>query len=449
MKKDIVVPELGESITQGILVEWLKKTGDTVAEGDELFELETDKATLAVPSTASGLLKTLVEEGDEVQVGQIVAEVDSDGASADDVSTGNDSSTTLPEEEDGKLVEEKSLPPEPSISDPSEPTDAALKGHEALSPAVRHLLSEHDLDPEQIVGTGKEGRLTKADVLAHIKENEQPTKDRPQQDVVAQTPLPNAEKKEQAPPKQRQPTKAAVETLSDENNRQRRVPMPTIRRRTAERLVKAQQDAAFLTTFNEVNMNNIMNLRNRYKDSFEKKHGIKLGFMSFFVKASCSALQNFPAVNAMIDGEDIVYNNYYDIGIAVSTDRGLVVPVIKSADMLSFSEIEKRIVDFGDRARRKRLTLDELMGGTFTISNGGVFGSLLSTPIPNPPQTAILGLHAIQKRAVVIDDTIVIQPMMYLALSYDHRLIDGKEAVTFLKHIRDLVENPERIMLEV
>ena len=414
MSEEVKIPEIGESITSGFLTVWLKQEGQAVSEGEDLYELETDKATLAVPSPSAGVLHIQVEADTEVSVGQVVATLDA-VATLEVAAT---APTTPPSEAPSGLAT----------------APAALASRVAeeppLSPAVRRLVEEHALDPGTIKGTGKGDRLTKADVLQAIESQ-----------ATASAPSPAAPVSEKTP--------GAAVPGADHDRRQTREKMTAIRRRIAERLVQSKQSSAHLTTFNEIDMQRVIDMRTRYRDQFEKKHGIRLGFMSFFVKACCRALKSFPVVNAMIDGQEIVYNHFYDIGVAVSTERGLIVPVIRDADRKSFAEIESQIVSFVTRAKEKKLTVDELTGGTFTITNGGVFGSLLSTPIPNPPQTAILGMHTIQKRAVVIDDIIEVRPMMYVALSYDHRLIDGRDAVRFLVKVKQFVEDPQQMMLEL
>ncbi len=399
MKEDVLVPSVGESITSGILTAWIKKEGEQVEEGEDLFELETDKATVAVPAPADGSLHILIEEGQEVEIGQVVG----------DLTVAED---TAPSAEAKK--EEK-----PAASTTPTATRKRMAAAEGagLSPAVRRIVNEYGLSVTDLKGSGPKGRITKEDALRGAE----------------------AKKKTGAAP-------AAVVPTSE---RQTRVPMSRLRQTIANRLVQARHEIALLTTFNEINMENVMALRKRYGEQFEKNHGVRLGFMSFFVKACCQALQRFPGVNGMIDGQEIVYNNFYDIGVAVSTERGLLVPVLRDADMMSFAEIEKTILDLAQRAREKKIAPDELAGGTFTITNGGVFGSLLSTPLPNYPQTAILGMHAIQKRPIALEDQVVIKPMMYVALSYDHRLIDGREAVQFLVAVKTLVEDPQSLLLDV
>ena len=386
MPVDVILPELGESVTDAILVEWLKSDGEAVAVDEPLAVIETDKADVELPAPSAGVLHTLKADGDTIEVGETIATID----------------------EDGKVVTKAPVPEEA----------------DGLSPAVRRLVTEHDLDPAAITGTGKDGRLTKEDVLAYL-------------DTMADPPV--SEPEAPAPP----PAPVAS------GDGERREPMSQIRTRIAERLVSAQQTAAMLTTFNEVDMSGIFDLRAKYKEMFADVHGVSLGLMSFFVRACVIALQDYPDVNASIDDSDIVYRDYVNMGIAVGTDRGLVVPVMKSAERMSFATIESEIKRVALSAREGKLGLDELSGGTFTITNGGVFGSLLSTPILNSPQTGILGMHAIQNRPIAVGDEVVVRPMMYLALTYDHRLIDGQTSVTFLVRVKDLLEDPARMMLEV
>ena len=404
MAIDIVVPTLGESVKEATVAKWLKKVGDNVAVDEALVELETDKVTLEVNASAAGVLKEIkVQSGSNVEVGAILGSI-SEGSSA---------VTTAPKE----------TPKAQQVAAKPASNDAGTKTNDAfLSPAVRKLVDDNKVDTSSISGTGKDGRLTKGDVLEALNS---PAKTAP----AAKTPA--------AP---RSEAKA---------DREERVKMTRLRQRIAERLKEAQNTAAMLTTFNEVDMSHVIALRNQYKESFEKKHGVKLGFMSFFVKAAIQALKDFPAVNAEIDGTDIVYKNYYDIGVAVSTPTGLVVPVVRDADIKGFAAIEKEIGELGVAARDGKLGVDALTGGTFTITNGGVFGSLMSTPIINPPQSAILGMHATKERAVVVGGQVVARPMMYIALSYDHRIIDGKEAVSFLVRIKDAIEDPQRLLLDV
>ena len=406
---DVKVPEVGESITEGILAGWLKEDGELVQAGEALFELETDKITLTVEAQEEGRIALLVQEGATVGVGQVVARIDT-------------------------AQEKPAGDPRSEQSEPAHHPRSEQEPMPPLSPAVRRLVQEHGLDPQAIPGSGKEGRLTKEDVLRFLEQRGQEQEKSPP-DQPAPPPLP-------ARP-------APVTALPD--RRQTREPMSSLRQRIAQRMVEAQQTAAILTTFNEVDMTEVMAWRVRHRDAFEKRHGVRLGFMSFFVKAALDALRLVPHLNAQIEGDSIVQNHYHDIGVAVGTDRGLVVPVLRDADRLGFAEIELAIADLASRAQARKLELSELTGGTFTISNGGVYGSLLSTPILNPPQSGILGLHGIKKRPVAVgdDDRIEVRPMMYLALSYDHRLVDGKEAVTFLRRIVECIERPERMMLEV
>jgi len=409
MKEDILVPAVGESITSGILTAWIKKQGEQVEEGEDLFELETDKATVAVPAPADGTLHILIEEGREVEIGQVVG----------DLTVAEDAAPPAETKEEEK--------PAASTGPAATRKRAAAVEAAGLSPAVRRIVNEYGLSEADLKGSGPKGRITKEDALRAAEAKEK----------IAAAPAATAGSTE---------ARAAVVRSSE---RQTRAPMSRLRQTIADRLVQARHEIALLTTFNEVNMENVVALRKRYGESFEKNHRVRLGFMSFFVKACCQALQRFPKVNAMIDGREIIYNNFYDIGVAVSTERGLLVPVLRDADMMSFAEIEKTILDLSQRARQKKIAPDELAGGTFTITNGGVFGSLLSTPLPNYPQSAILGMHAIQKRPIAVEDQVVIKPMMYVALSYDHRLIDGREAVQFLAAVKTLVEDPQSLLLDV
>lgn len=403
MMIELKVPALSESVSEGTLLSWLKQEGEAVAQGENLIDLETDKVVLELPAPKSGVLsKILKQNGEVVRPGEVLALIDTEARAAVPASL---SPSALPkgEKDTGSL---------------REPQVKAAAVEPALSPSVRKLAAEHDLDPAQISGSGRGGRITREDVLAQLEKS--------------------------APPS----VQIAAAAMSGERPEQR-VAMTRLRARVAERLVEAQQTAAILTTFNEVNMQPVMELRSRYKEKFEKKHGIKLGFMSFFVKAAVAALKKFPVVNASIDGGDIVYHGYFDIGIAVGSPRGLVVPVVRDADQLPFAGIEKQIVEYGSRANDGKLTIEELTGGTFSISNGGVFGSMMSTPILNPPQSAILGMHKTYERPIAENGQVVIRPMMYLALSYDHRIVDGREAVLFLVAIKEALEDPASLLLEV
>ena len=405
---DVTVPVLGESITEATLGEWLKQPGDSVKADEPIASLETDKVSVEVPSPVSGVMGDhLVKVGDTVAVGAVIATVGEGG---------------------GAVAAPASAPAAPApATDGSQPGPGEqVRDSEpaaALSPSVRRAVLEHGVDPATIQGTGKDGRLTKDDVVAAASSK-----------PAAPAPAPAAS-----------PTPAP----SSGGRKEERVRMTRLRQTIASRLKEAQNTAALLTTFNDVDMTAVMEARAKYKDLFEKKHGVRLGFMGFFVKAACMALKDVPAVNAQIDGEEIVYHDYADISVAVSAPQGLVVPVIRDADQLSVAGIEKTIGDFGKRAKDGTLKMEEMKGGTFTISNGGVFGSLMSTPIINPPQSAVLGLHRIEDRPVVRDGQVVVRPMMYLALSYDHRLIDGREAVTFLVALKNAIEDPTRILIDL
>jgi len=425
MKEEIKVPSVGESITTGVIVTWLKRSGDSVQDGDILFELETDKAVLEIPSTGSGTLEILVDEGTEVTIGQTVAMLGDGDAAAKPLAAAE---------------------PEAAASEDQE------RDSKALSPAVRRVVAEHNLDPSAIAGTGKGGRITKEDALRAAEQQEtsaQPVEEAAPPAPAAPAPAPSPPPAPAPAPPAAAPSGVAPKGQAGGQRRSERVPMSRIRRRTAERLVQATQSSAYLTTFNEIDMHKVIDIRTHYKAQFEKEHGIKIGFMSFFVKACCQALKEFACVNTEIDGTDIIYKYFYDIGVAVSIEEGLIVPNIRGADKLHFAEIEAMIASLAQRAHDKRLLPDELTGGTFTITNGGIFGSLLSTPIPAFPQTAILGMHAIKKRPVAIDDKIVIRPMMYVALTYDHRVIDGRDAVGFLARIKEFIEQPDKLLLEM
>ena len=425
MTVDIKVPALGESVTEAEVAKWFKAAGEAVDADEPLVELETDKVTLEVNAPAAGVLAEIVAaEGAEVAVGAVLGRIDETGSAV-------------------------AAAPAPAASDPEpEPESAPEPAAPPLSPAVRKLVAEHDLDPAAIEGTGKDGRLLKADVEAHLAARAAAEeKAAAPQPEPAPEPVPAPAPRAPAPKPAAQPAPAAGPRAAGE--REVRVRMSRLRRRIAERLKEAQNSAAMLTTFNDADMSAILDLRKRYRDGFEKRHGVRLGFMSFFVKACIEALKEIPAVNAEIDGDDIVYRNYYDIGVAVGTEQGLVVPVLRDADGLSFAEIERTIAELGVRARDGALSMAELTGGTFTISNGGVYGSMLSTPILNPPQSGILGMHRIEQRPVARDGQVVIRPMMYLALSYDHRIVDGREAVTFLVKVKEGLEDPERLLIGV
>ena len=444
MSIEVKVPQLPESVTDATLVNWHKKAGDPVRRDENLVDLETDKVVLEVPAPSDGVIKEIkVSDGTTVTSGQVLAVLEP-GAAGVRSDGGGDAAAERQAPAEQAAVEPAERPRAEAVAadtavreaarSPAERETAAAaverqrpESRDALQrmgPAVRKLVEEHDIDPSAIRGSGREGRVTKADVL----------------DYLASTQPVTTELDEEARPDER----PAVG-----GRREQRVAMTRLRRRIAERLVEAQRTAAMLTTFNEVDMSAVMALRKRYQEAFQKRHEIKLGFMSFFVRASIEALRRFPLVNASIDGTDIVYHEYFDIGVAVSTERGLLVPVVRNAENMSFAEIEKTIADYARRATTGDIGLDELTGGTFTITNGGVFGSLMSTPILNPPQSGILGMHKIQERPVVVDGKIEIRPMMYLALSYDHRIIDGREAVQFLVHVKESLEDPARLILQI
>ncbi len=416
MSVEIKVPALGESITEATVAQWFKTAGDAVNADEPLVELETDKVTLEVPAPAGGTLSEIrVDQGENVEIGAVLGLIDEGAA-------GKPAAAPAAE----------APAPAPQAPAPAEKPAAAAP----MSPAVRKLVDENALEPAQIAATGKGGRLTKGDVLRVIEGGQAAAPAAPQPTAApAPAPIPA-------------PAPAPSGPRPDAE-REQRVRMTRLRKRIAERLKEAQNTAAILTTFNEVDMTNVMALRKTYRDAFEKKHGVRLGFMSLFVKATIVALGELPAVNAEIDGDDIVYKNYYHVGVAVGSPQGLVVPVLRDADRLSLADIEKTITELAIKARDGKLALEDLMGGTFTITNGGIFGSLLSTPILNPPQAGILGMHKIQERAVVIDGKVEARPMMYLALSYDHRVIDGREAVTFLVRVKECIEDPQRLLLDV
>jgi 2-oxoglutarate dehydrogenase E2 component (dihydrolipoamide succinyltransferase) len=427
MMTEIKVPALGESVTEATIGQWFKKEGEAVKADEPVVELETDKVTVEVPAPAAGVLqKIAVQPGETVNVGAVLGAI-ADGAAA---------STAAAAE-----VPKPAAAPQPSQSPREKPAAAAAAAAPPLSPAVRKIAEERRIDVSSLAGTGKDGRLTKGDLLdvadraSKVQAKAQPAPAPAPTLAPAPPPAPLRELRAPTPPA--------------DQAREERVRMSRLRATIARRLKDAQNTAAMLTTFNEVDMTEVMTLRTAFKDVFEKKHGVKLGFMGFFVKACVQALRDVPAVNAEIDGDDIVYRNYYNIGVAVGTDRGLVVPVVRDADRLTFAEVERTIADFGRKARDGQLKIEDMQGGTFTISNGGVYGSLMSTPILNAPQSGILGMHKIQERPVIVNGAIVARPMMYLALSYDHRLVDGKDAVTFLVRVKECIEDPQRMMLDL
>jgi len=412
MATEIVVPTLGESVTEATVAKWFKAEGEAIAVDEPIVELETDKVTLEVNAGAAGTLSEIsAKEGENVEVGALLGLIGEGGA------------TAKPKAEEAAAPAE-AAPAAPAAAAPAAENDDSDK----LSPAVRKLVDENNLDATQISGTGKDGRLTKGDVLLFMKDGGAAA-------PAAATPAPAKPSAPAAP--------------RAEDAREERVKMTRLRKVIAERLKDAQNTAAMLTTFNEIDMTNVMSARKKFQADFEKRHGCRLGFMSFFVKACIVALKELPAVNGEIDGDELIYKNYYDIGVAVGTEQGLVVPVLRDADKKSFADVEKGITDLGLRARDGKLGMDELTGGTFTITNGGVYGSLMSTPILNPPQSGILAMHKIDRRPVAVGDSIEIRPMMYVALSYDHRIIDGREAVTFLVRVKECIEDPERILLAV
>jgi 2-oxoglutarate dehydrogenase E2 component (dihydrolipoamide succinyltransferase) len=442
MVTEVKVPALGESITEGTLAQWLKKPGEAVAADEPIATLETDKVSVDVPSPTAGVLaETLVNEGDTVEVGATIARIDENAsasvaAPAAAPAAEAAAATTNPAGAgENPQLRGSEHAPEPTGNGNGEGDQITT-----LSPAVRRAVLEHHVDPSKIRGTGKDGRLTKDDVLAAAEAQKAggPVHE-PEARAPAQAPTP-------APAAAPQP---AAKAAPAGERREERVKMTRLRQTIAHRLKEAQNTAALLTTFNDVDMSAVIDARARYKDLFEKKHGIRLGFMGFFVKAVALASKDIPSVNASIEGDEIVYHDYLDVSVAVSAPKGLVVPVVRNADRMSFAEIEKTIADFGKRAKEGTLTVDDMTGGTFTISNGGVFGSLLSTPIINPPQSAVLGMHRIEERPVVKDGQIVAKPMMYLALSYDHRLIDGREAVTFLVRVKEAIEDPTRLLIDL
>ncbi len=416
---EIKVPTLGESVSEATVAKWLKKEGDAVAADETVVELETDKVTLEVNAPSAGVISRIIApEGSNVGVGAILGEIGA-GSAANDTKNApkNDPVAPAPEK------------PVPAVAVQSAPTPTSAPSGDN-GPAANKMMADNNINPSSVAGTGRDGRITKGDVINHMEGGN-----------AAPAPA------RQSPPMQ-QP--AAPHVPRDTGPREERVRMTRLRQSIAKRLKEAQNTAAMLTTFNEVDMTNVMELRNNYKDAFEKKYGTKLGFMSFFVKAAVNALKEFPAVNAEIDGEDIIYKNYYDLGVAVSTPQGLVVPVVKDCDTKNMAQIEKDIAEMGSRAKDGKLSIDQMKGGTFTITNGGIFGSMLSTPILNHPQVAILGMHNIVKRPVVMPNgDIKARPIMYVAMSYDHRIIDGKEAVSFLVRIKQAIEDPQRLVLEI
>ena len=452
---EIKVPSVGESVTEALLAQWFEKDGDLVKKDEPLFVIETDKVTLEVAAEEDGVLAIKVPEGETVAIGAVVGTLDTGAVSKAEPAaapsptaegrTATAAEAEKPEKKAPQPPPEKepeklsgALPPSATPKPaPGSPKPAGPEaGARHLAPSVRRLVAENSLDPSQIPGTGPHGRITKGDVVLYLESSR-----------AAST---AAKRDQDRGPAGGQPS-ARVQAAADQPDSElsRRKPMSPIRQRIAARLLEAKQRTAMLTTFNEIDMDKVLTLRRLYKESFKQQYGVSLGFMSFFIKASIAALKEISRINAFIDGKDIIEHDYYHIGVAVGSERGLVVPVIRHADRLSFAGLEQAIVDFVKKINENRLEISDLEGGTFTISNGGVYGSLLSTPILNSPQSAILGMHKIEKRPVVIDDQIVVRPMMYVALSYDHRIVDGREAVTFLKRIKECVENPERMLMEI
>jgi 2-oxoglutarate dehydrogenase E2 component (dihydrolipoamide succinyltransferase) len=433
MSTEVKIPAVGESITSGVLSGWLKKNGDSVEDGEPIFSLETDKISTEVPAPASGTLQIMVAAGEEVKIGQIVAMIDAAAVA--------------------NKPEPKETAPKATVTASPE-TEAATKEESELSPAVRRLAAEEKIRLTEVTGTGKHGQVTKEDLINYLEQpgQKEVESSSPDSSTVASAKEETSAKAEPRPAQKAVPVVeskpvAPLAPVSSDGRSVRRKMSP-LRKKIAAQLLMAQQNAAMLTTFNECDMSAVMRLRTSYQEVFQKRHGIKLGFMSFFIKAVVDALQVVPAMNARIDGDDLVENHYYDIGVAVGTERGLVVPVVRDADKKSFAELENTVAAFATKARDGKLQLDELTGGVFTITNGGIYGSLLSTPILNPPQSGILGMHKIQSRPVAIGDKIEVRPMMYLALSYDHRVVDGKEAVTFLVRVKDCIEDPTRLLLQ-
>jgi 2-oxoglutarate dehydrogenase E2 component (dihydrolipoamide succinyltransferase) len=429
MTIEIKIPSVGESVKEAVLAQWYKQDGDTVTKGEPLFVIETDKITLEIEAEADGVLRLLVAEGETVAIGTLVGRIEVQEAAATapaPVAEPPPAKETPPAQPPAEAAPTSEIPSAAvaETQTPAIPLPAESPIMQDQAPSVRRLVREHHLDVSQLTATGPGGRLTKGDVILYLE------------GLAAQAPA--------AP-------SVSVAGVADDapTALETRKPMSPIRRRIAARLLEAKQNTAMLTTFNEIDMSQVMAVRTRYKEAFKDKYGVSLGFMSFFIKASIAALLEYPQINSFIDGEDIIEHNYCHIGVAIGSGRGLVVPVIRHAERLNFAELEQAIVDFVTKIKANQLQLDDLEGGTFTISNGGVYGSLLSTPILNTPQSGILGMHKIEKRAVVVDDQIVVRPMMYVALSYDHRIVDGREAVSCLKRIKECIENPERMMMEI
>ncbi|MGH8127367.1 MAG: 2-oxoglutarate dehydrogenase complex dihydrolipoyllysine-residue succinyltransferase [Gammaproteobacteria bacterium] len=427
MSTEIKVPQLPESVTEATLVSWHKKAGEAIARDENLVDIETDKVVLEVPAPVSGVLKEIkADDGATVGADEVIAIIEEGEAPAKESEPEPEPEPEPKSEPASKSEAGKKSTEAPAPEKESAP-DKEQKADKPLSPSVRRLVEEHDLDPTAISASGRDGRLTKADVLSFLESGGEQKK--------AAAPAP-----EKSAPAPSSPTGAREE---------RRVPMSRMRTRIAERMIESQTSTAMLTSFNEVDLGAVMEIRKRYKEKFEKQHDVRLGYMSFFVKAAVKALQQHPIVNASIEDNDIVYHDYWDIGVAVSTERGLMVPVLRDCDQLSFAAVEQQIVGYAQKAREGKIALEDITGGTFTVTNGGVFGSLLSTPIINPPQSAILGMHKIQERPMVVDGEVQIRPMMYIAITYDHRIIDGKDAVLFLVAIKDALEDPARLLIDI
>jgi 2-oxoglutarate dehydrogenase E2 component (dihydrolipoamide succinyltransferase) len=438
---EIVVPTLGESVTEATVGKWFKKPGDAVRADEAVAELETDKVTLEVNAPSSGVISEIVvKEGDTVAVGAVLGSITEGQTTTVTPAANGAGAQAKPSDQGGRPQPQASqgAGTQARVDAPQPAARTQSQNADVVPPSVRRLSAENGIDPASVQGTGKDGRVTKGDMLSVIEGGAQASQ-------APSTSAPTAFGRTQPMPE----ANIRTPSLPSDAGREERVRMTKLRQTIARRLKEAQNTAAMLTTFNEVDMSGIMQTRAQYKDLFEKRHGVKLGFMGFFVKACVHALQEIPAVNAEIDGQDVIYKHYVHIGIAVGTDRGLVVPVIRDADQMSIAEVEKRVADFGKRARDGKLTLEEMQGGTFSITNGGVYGSLMSTPILNAPQSGILGMHKIEERPVVIKGKVEVRPMMYLALSYDHRLVDGKEAVTFLVRVKESLEDPQRIVLDL
>lgn len=449
MKIEVKIPEVGESVQEAVLAQWFRKDGERVAKDELLFVIETDKVTLEIAAEADGRLQVLVAEGETVPIGAVVAIIETEAGGVEgpaptapkglDRTAEKAPLVTAAEPQETKQA---AASVEPAAEGPTArplPAERKASAERTLSPAVRRIVEENKVDVSRVVGTGPGGRITKADVLQHVDEAQAAAEAPARETESLVAPYPEAGQPEA-------PETGAVPTADEPFTRKAMTP---IRRKIAERLLNARQNTAMLTTFNEIDISRVLDIRRQFKQLFREKYGVSLGLMSFFIKASIVALKEFPAVNAFIEEGDIVYHHYYHIGVAIGAERGLVVPVLRHADRLSFAQVERSILDFVDKIQHNRLEIADLEGGTFTISNGGVYGSLLSTPILNTPQSGILGMHKIEDRPVVVNGEIVVRPMMYVALSYDHRIVDGREAVSFLKRIKDCIENPERIMMEV